>query len=747
MAQFRKMILTDWGRDLISKIIAGASGVSFTKVALSDEEHSDAEIRALTALSAVKQTAKVSCTERVDASTVEIKAAVDNAGITEGYTLRTIGLYAEDPDRGEILYGAAAADVAGYVPAFNGVTASGTYINLTVGVSNASAIDLTVDPAGTATIGDVLDIRRQIAELRENGVISHMDLTFELGAIDTTSGAEIDAANRIRSDYFPMLGSTVGVVIPNTVKACVVFYDANMNCLEQTAVFATGSFERTNEDGAFARLVLAYTDDSAVKDVSVLGRRAAVYAPVELEDKHRAFFVHVAGSSSSESGYVANKTYDEINAVTDEMYKYGDSRPIFCVLWSVAFREYMVLPLTSHDTAGKQYIFTRVESNYQIYVRIGTNGVYVSKVYIALKSDIPSKLPNPKALTINGVVYDGSEAVDINVEGGSSNRFLVHVFPSSDGHATDATIDDIQAAYETARTIYCGLELETDVQQWLELPLVKTEIGTWYFSAVCEGVEWSVAITADEANNTVVDVTQREMGSSNQTPFYVTMTVDAEGEYPEALDGQLDVEYDQIRAARDAGRPVFCLLTGHPAADSEYPRILPLVVDEEDGFVFGAAIDGYSWSAYICGDGSVLGGCINLSPYIGGNGNWWIGEKDTGVKAAGEDGAQGPQGETGPQGEKGDKGDTGPQGPQGEKGDAGAQGPQGEVGPAGPQGETGAQGEKGEQGATGATGPQGPAGADGYTPVKGTDYFTEADKAEIVSAVLANFTDASEVAL
>lgn len=42
-------------------------------------------------------------------------------------------------------------------------------------------------------------------------------------------------------------------------------------------------------------------------------------------------------------------------------------------------------------------------------------------------------------------------------------------------------------------------------------------------------------------------------------------------------------------------------------------------------------------------------------------------------------------------------------------------------------------------------GAQGPAGADGKTPERGTDYWTEADKAEIVSDVLANFTDVSEV--
>lgn len=43
----------------------------------------------------------------------------------------------------------------------------------------------------------------------------------------------------------------------------------------------------------------------------------------------------------------------------------------------------------------------------------------------------------------------------------------------------------------------------------------------------------------------------------------------------------------------------------------------------------------------------------------------------------------------------------------------------------------------GLKGDTGATGPQGEPGADGYTPVKGTDYWTAADKAEIVDDVLA----------
>ena len=165
----------------------------------------------------------------------------------------------------------------------------------------------------------------------------------------------------------------------------------------------------------------------------------------------------------------------------------------------------------------------------------------------------------------------------------------------------------------------------------------------------------------------------------------------------------------------------------------------------------------------------------------------------------GETGARGPQGEQGIQGEKGETGDVGLQGPQGEKGEKGdtgsgltiighydtlqqlqaahpaadpgdvysagqeppyeiyiwdavssqwkahgqLQGPQGEKGDTGDTGPQGPQGEKGDTGETGPQGPQGekgdtgPAGAAGYTPVKGTDYFTEADKAELVDDVLA----------
>ena len=81
-----------------------------------------------------------------------------------------------------------------------------------------------------------------------------------------------------------------------------------------------------------------------------------------------------------------------------------------------------------------------------------------------------------------------------------------------------------------------------------------------------------------------------------------------------------------------------------------------------------------------------------ITPTIGENGNWFLGDVDTNKPSRGEQGPAGP---------KGDTGGTGPQGPRGE---IGPQGPEGPQGIKGDKGETGAQGEKGATGATGADG-------------------------------------------
>lgn len=119
-----------------------------------------------------------------------------------------------------------------------------------------------------------------------------------------------------------------------------------------------------------------------------------------------------------------------------------------------------------------------------------------------------------------------------------------------------------------------------------------------------------------------------------------------------------------------------------------------------------------------------------VTPTIGSNGNWYLGATDTGKPSRGETGPQGTPGKDGVNGE------TGPAGPAGPQGHAGAPGKDGAPGAPGAQGEKGEKGEKGDPGTPGAA---------GHTPVKGTDYWTAADKQEIVNNVLAALPDGTEV--
>ena len=109
------------------------------------------------------------------------------------------------------------------------------------------------------------------------------------------------------------------------------------------------------------------------------------------------------------------------------------------------------------------------------------------------------------------------------------------------------------------------------------------------------------------------------------------------------------------------------------------------------------------------------GGAAGITPHIGDNGNWWIGDTDTLKPARGEQGLQGVRGERGLQGERGAQGERGIQGLQGV---AGAKGEKGDPGVQGLPGKDGAQGLPGAKGAPGAQGIQGLPGKDG---AKGAD--------------------------
>ena len=198
--ELASFVITNKGQALMAKLMQGIATCDFTNIRLSSQAYTDAEIPELTALSNVKQTATVSKKTVVNSTSIQIEGAVDNTSLSVGYDIETIGIYATDPDDGEILYAAARAITAGYMPPFNGVTVSGGVFKFVITVGASSQVTLTVDPAGYATINDIMAIEDEIDDLK--GFIGLKD--------DDVFGVEVDFVNKTFARLAGAYGKTAG---------------------------------------------------------------------------------------------------------------------------------------------------------------------------------------------------------------------------------------------------------------------------------------------------------------------------------------------------------------------------------------------------------------------------------------------------------------------------------------------------------------------------------------------------------
>ena len=187
MAEYSKLVMTKKGQALQAKMIAGTGNVQFTKVASSDAQYTVAQLEGLTSLSSVKQTTLISKVERTNTVAIKVEAAFSNTELKTGYYMRTLGLYALDPNEGEILY-AACIETSGscYMPPYNGVTVTGAYIQMYQTVGNAENVSLTVNPGAYATIGDIQELESEIADLK--AYIGYTD--------NDIYGVEVDFVNK-----------------------------------------------------------------------------------------------------------------------------------------------------------------------------------------------------------------------------------------------------------------------------------------------------------------------------------------------------------------------------------------------------------------------------------------------------------------------------------------------------------------------------------------------------------------------
>lgn len=148
MAAFPKMTLTNAGQALQTKVLAGAT-LTFTRIALGDGQLNGQPIAPLTALISQKATVEVDSVRVVNTSTAQVAGFFSNADISTGFWWRETGVFAQDPDVGEVLYGYTnAGDAGDYIPTVAD-TRIEKYIYCSIAVANADTVNITIPSSDT----------------------------------------------------------------------------------------------------------------------------------------------------------------------------------------------------------------------------------------------------------------------------------------------------------------------------------------------------------------------------------------------------------------------------------------------------------------------------------------------------------------------------------------------------------------------------------------------------------------------
>lgn len=102
---FHDGVITMDGLELDTKIRAGLATAVFTSIKFGDGLYDGTEdLSQCSGMKSVRQSFGISSICVIDKKQVRLRTVTDNTGIGEGYYISELGVYAEDPDKGEILY-------------------------------------------------------------------------------------------------------------------------------------------------------------------------------------------------------------------------------------------------------------------------------------------------------------------------------------------------------------------------------------------------------------------------------------------------------------------------------------------------------------------------------------------------------------------------------------------------------------------------------------------------------------------
>ena len=193
MAEWNGGILTNKGRALAAKVEAGTCKLTLTKMKVGDGEPSTIETMA--DLASPQQVIAISSITPSDDGSCDVGGVITNAELKKGFYIKELGLFATDPDDGEILYAVATASKADYLQTKGGAAVESIDCHMKIAISSASVVNLTTTLTGLVTAEDLakhntsdsahenrFKLFEKIADLGDD-IIKKLALTTTISAI------------------------------------------------------------------------------------------------------------------------------------------------------------------------------------------------------------------------------------------------------------------------------------------------------------------------------------------------------------------------------------------------------------------------------------------------------------------------------------------------------------------------------------------------------------------------------------
>ncbi|MEZ7590104.1 hypothetical protein [Veillonella atypica] len=149
MAEWSNATMTDVGADLQAKVNAGKTKLTFTKIKVGSGVNATNPLVLTDVISSKWETTNF--VVKQEGKIVSVDTFITNTGIHEAFRMSEIGLFAQDPDKGEVLYAYLTDHEPDRMPAEGGSVVVSQELTIGMVFSNTGNVSLTVNMGALVT--------------------------------------------------------------------------------------------------------------------------------------------------------------------------------------------------------------------------------------------------------------------------------------------------------------------------------------------------------------------------------------------------------------------------------------------------------------------------------------------------------------------------------------------------------------------------------------------------------------------